>query len=101
MVNISFATLNCRGLNSPLKRALIYRKLENFDVSFLQETYVTDLKINSWKDQWTGNVCYSPGTNNSKGLMILYKRDFFDDKSETIFYKSERILGLKGLIEAH
>ena len=41
---------------------------------------------------------YSPGTNNSQGLITLIKDDFLKG-TEVIFYKSERILGIKGLIE--
>ncbi len=98
-VAISFSTLNCRGLNSDLKRAYFFSLLKNCDLNFLQETYVTDDKIEYWKDLWKDKCCFSPGTNNSQGLMILYKKDLFDNDSESVFYKSERILGLKGFIE--
>jgi len=42
-------------------------------VCFLQETYSTKSDVNTWKNQWGGDVLYSHGSNHSKGVMILFK----------------------------
>ena len=96
MVQLSFASFNVRGLCNPNKRSIIFKKLEHYDISFLQETYVTDNKISAWRLDWKGEIIYHPGTNNSKGMMILFKRNVFD--STSTFYSSERVLGLKAVI---
>ena len=98
MVNISISSLNCRGLNSVNKRNNIFERYKNNEITFLQETYITEQKVNHWKNDWNGLFFYSSGTNNSQGLITLIKHDLLGG-SEDIFYKSERILGIKGTIE--
>ena len=68
------------------------------DVILLQETYVMDNKVDRWMQDWGGKYCFSPGTSNSNGLMILYKKNIFKS-TDTVFYRSQRILGLKGKID--
>ena len=98
MVNISISSLNCRGLNSVNKRNNIFERFKNNEITFLQETYITEQKADNWQNGWNGLFFYSPGTNNSQGLITLIKHDFMGG-SEVIFYKSERILGIKGTVE--
>ena len=74
---LTFSSLNCRGLNKKLKRKTIFNSCLNYDISCLQETYITDGKYKEWK----GQLKYNPGTNQSKGLIIL-----INDKLQ---YKSE------------
>ena len=97
-MNISISSLNCRGLNSANKRNNIFERFKNNEITFLQETYITEQKVNHWKNDWNGLFFYSSGTNNSQGLITLIKHDLLNG-SEDIFYKSERILGIKGTIE--
>jgi len=70
----SFCSLNARGLNQSRKRQQLFRWLHNykFDVIFLQETYSTQNVEAIWKSEWGGNIIYSHGTNNSKGVAILF-----------------------------
>ena len=97
MVNISISSLNCRGLNNGNKRTKIFNSVRNKEVIFLQETYITNQKANTWKSDWNGLFFYTPGTNSSKGLITLIKNDFM--KNTVVFYKSERILGIKGTLD--
>ena len=97
MVNISVSTFNCRGLNSENKRRRIYNKFKNNEVTFLQESYITDVKASEWNNYWNGLFFYSAGTNNSKGLITLVKCDFLKDPA--IFYRNDRVLGIKGKVD--
>ena len=98
MVKLSVASLNCRGLNKLMKRKNLFESFKKYDIVFLQETYITNDKYDFWKNEWSGQMLYSPGTNNSKGLITLIKNNTFDNPV-SIFYSSDRILGVKGLID--
>ena len=97
MVKFSISSLNCRGLNKSIKRHAIFSKCLNFDVSFLQESYITANKSHIWQDDWKGKLFYSSGTNNSNGLITLLNENIINN-TETVFYKSEKILGISIVI---
>ena len=44
------------------------------DIIFLQETYSTPDIVTDWKYQWKGNMYFSYGSNESKGVLILIKK---------------------------
>ena len=89
--------LNCRGLNESHKRLSIYNECLQYDISFLQETYITNAKADSWKDQWMGNFFHVNGTNNSNGLITLFKPGSICE-NHSILYSSERIIGVSATI---
>ena len=93
MVRLSVASLNCRGLNKQTKRRNIFDQCQKYDVSFLQETYITNDKIDIWKNDWQGDIYYFPGTNNSKGIMTMISNNSCVSNCN-IFFKSDRILGI-------
>ena len=90
---ISFVSLNCRGLNKNLKRKLIFQKLRKYSVIALQETYVTTKVVSEWEKEWGGQLLYSPGTCHSKGILTLINKNV-DAKNINIFYKTDRVLGI-------
>ena len=98
MVKFSISTLNVRGINKKLKRFSIFSKCLDYDISFLQESYITEDKFPHWQDEWKGKLFYSPGTNNSNGLITLINEKF-SNNTESVFYKSGRVLGISILID--
>ena len=77
MANLKIGTFNVKGLRNDSKRRKVFQHINqtNFDVICLQETHseVADEKI--WKSQWGGKVIYSHGSRESRGVMILLKKN--------------------------
>ena len=75
MVNI--ATYNVRGIAAYEKRRKIFKfiKTSPYDIIALQECHCTKKVEKIWRSQFGGQVFYSHGTSNSKGCMILIKRN--------------------------
>ena len=69
-------SLNCRGLNNVIKRKMYFKLFNAYDVICLQETYVTKDNVNIWKKEWPGFLAAAPGTKNSQGLIILFRKSF-------------------------
>ena len=92
MDSIYICSLNINGIRNKKQRNSLFRTLKkkNFDIICLQETFITDEVSNIWEREWGGQMFYSPGTNNSKGQIILINKDFpFAISTETI---TDRIL---------
>ena len=85
---IKVASLNCRGLNKKLKRKTIFNNCLQYDVIFLQETYITNDKLKEWKLDWNGKLYFVEGTNKSNGLITLINAKFPHDDIETIIKKT-------------
>ena len=100
MTGLKVASLNTRGLNNKLKRKSIFNICKNNDITCLQETYITDEKIDTWSKDWPGKIFYTCGTNHSKGQIILVNNRLKFDKIE-ILSKRDRILGIKILFQNH
>ena len=98
MVKLSIHTLNCRGINKTIKRRSMFSKCYKSNIIFLQETYITDDKFDTWKEGWKGKMFHSPGSNNSNGLITLVHENIVNN-SESIFYRSQRVLGIKSIID--
>ena len=66
-----------RGLGDFKKRKTIKNWImkQKADIIFLQETYSTPDIVTDWKYQWKGNMYFSHGSNESKGVLILIKKD--------------------------
>lgn len=94
MSEIRITSLNTRGLNKRLKRKTIFNKCKGYDITCLQETYITDAKYDSWKQDWPGEFLYTTGSCHSKGQIILINEKFKYKKIETII-SNERFLGIK------
>ena len=98
MPKFSFASVNGRGLNKSLKRRIIFNKCSNFNISCIQESYITEDKAEEWKRDWKGGFYYSSCTNHSKGLIILTNPEILIDDIE-LFLKKERIMGIKSKLK--
>ena len=92
-MSLKILSLNCRGLGKKLKRRLIFNICKSYDVSCLQETYITKSKYEEWKNEWNGDLIYYNGTTHSKGQIILIKESLTSNISST-HHISDRILGI-------
>lgn len=82
---LNLLSFNVRGIRQEIKRHSIYQyiKKKNIDICFLQETHSTDKDENQWKNEWGGEVYYSHGTSQARGVMVLV-RPGFDLKVDNI-----------------
>ena len=75
MADLKFMTYNCRGLGSQEKRRDVINFLKNldFDIYFIQDTHLTRKTAQCFNTVWGGNCYHSFGTNNSRGVSIIFK----------------------------
>ena len=66
-------TFNCRGIRCERKRSVVFNWLKhsNSGIIFLQETHSVNTDEDQWKKEWSGEIFFSHGTSNSKGVAIL------------------------------
>ncbi len=78
MVKFKAFSYNCNGLNDAMKRRQVFRFLKHkkADVILIQESHSTKALENIWKSEWGGPVYFSHGASNSKGVCILFKKNF-------------------------
>ena len=76
-LDFKLLSLNVCGLRDFKKRKTIINWImkQKADIIFLQETYSTPDIVTYWKYQWKGNKYFSHGSNKSKGVLILIKKD--------------------------
>ena len=94
---LKVCTLNCQGLRDSNTRHAVFNDCMKYDVCFLQETYITEIKVNAWKNEWSGEFYSVNGTSNSNGLITLFRRGSNCDNFN-VFYSSYRILGISASI---
>ena len=85
-------SMNVRGLANKSKRIQIFEWLRNksAEIFFLQETHSSIDSKHVWKDEWgTGNLCFSHGTSNSRGVCVLIK-DHCDITINKMFQRQRR-----------
>lgn len=75
---VGIISYNCNGLADNKKRTLIFMWLKDKpqDLFLLQETHSTNLDEEKWRKEWDGPIFFSHGNRNSKGVMILIKKQF-------------------------
>ena len=67
-------SINVRGLADDTKRREVFYWLrkQDFDIYMLQETHSSISKKGIWRSQWGGEVLFSHGESNSRGVCILF-----------------------------
>ena len=90
---LRIATLNVRCLKNLLKQSSIVKSLRSFNVDILglQETHLLLEEENNLCLAWNGPCIFAEGTNNSKGLAILFSNKFTHDQI-SVLLKNDRIL---------
>ena len=100
MLNI--ITFNVNGLASSDGRVSKRRKLftwlktHHCDIALLQETHCTDSMQRIWAREWGGDIFFSNGSSDSRGVCILIRRGLDleikevrkDDQGRLIFLKA-------------
>lgn len=78
MEGLALASHNVNGLNIPTKRKAIFQQLREVraNIAFIQESHSTDSVAHLWKAEWGGKVFFNHGLLNSRGVAILFSRDF-------------------------
>ena len=71
-------SVNCQGLGSNEKRLDIfnYLKSKSCQIYCLQDTHFTSQTEKFIKAQWGYDCIFSSGTSNSRGVAILFHRNF-------------------------
>ena len=70
---IRINSFNCRGLRGDKKRLSIFHwiKESHNGITFLQETHSMISDEKSWEREWDGDIYFSHGGGNAKGVAIL------------------------------
>ena len=73
LVMTTFITINAQGLRSDDRRhnAFAYFRRNRLDIILIQETHWTSELETKIKSEWNGDVFFSNGTNNSRGVAVL------------------------------
>ena len=71
--NICVNSFNCRGIRDKKKRDSVFHWLttKHLGIAMLQETHSMATDELEWQKEWKGDIYYSHGTNQSKGVAIL------------------------------
>jgi exonuclease III len=77
---IGLLSINANGLRNESKRKSLFRWLKIYHqaeekIVFIQETHTNSANEYAWKNDWNGDVIFSNGTNDSKGVVILLPKD--------------------------
>ena len=78
MQNLSILSFNVRGLRDPQKRKEMFmwlRKKEH-SIFLLQQVHGTEDIEKLWYAEWGYTVIFSHGTNDARGVSILFKNNF-------------------------
>ena len=76
LMAVSICTLNVSGIAELPKREKVFKFLldKQFDIYLLQETHLSDVMQGKlWETQWGGHALWSPGTNRSAGVGLLFR----------------------------
>ena len=70
---MKLCSLNARGLGEKRKRKSTFTFFRNCnaDLILVQETHLTQETVNEWRLEWGGEIMFSNGTSNSRGVVIL------------------------------
>ena len=76
MDSLKINSFNVRGLAEGTKRRTVFHWLKQFHngITLLQETHSTIALEKKWIIDWGGEVIFSHGTANSKGVAIMFPK---------------------------
>ena len=78
MTELGVFSMNSCGLSNDKKRREVFYYLQNSKHSLfiLQETHSTPESERRWKNEWGGEIIFSHGENNTRGVCIMLKNNF-------------------------
>ena len=73
---LNILTLNVRGFNEKTKRRDIFQWIRHQKASIvvLQEIHGEGANTDTWEKEWGGKIILSKGSNNSRGVAILFTK---------------------------
>lgn len=71
-----YCTFNVNGIQGYLKRRKIFGILKDhkIDIALLQECHSTPENELVWQNEFGGNIFFSHGSSESRGVAILFRR---------------------------
>lgn len=77
-MSVIICSNNVNGIRDFVKRQKIFNHFKNksVDILCLQETYSNSSDEKFWESEWGNQILVSHGTNNSKGVCILFRKNF-------------------------
>lgn len=74
--DMKIGSLNIRGLNEVKKRRVVFDWInkQKMDIMFLQETHSSVAQERYWRGEWGGELYFSHGATNSRGVAILVSK---------------------------
>ena len=77
MASLKIGSFNVKGLRDVKKRRKIFQYLHqrNFDIICLQETHSHSDDVGLWSNEFGGRILFSHGSKDSKGVMILIRKN--------------------------
>ena len=75
---LKLSSFNTRGLGNAHKRRCVFQWLRQFHkgIILLQETHTTEALEKQWLKDWCGPIKFSHGTCCSRGVAILFPKEF-------------------------
>ena len=98
--DIKFVSLNCKGLNNPIKCSKVLHYLHHLDahIIYLQETHLKEIDSVRLKKSWVGKIYHSSFSSKSRGVAILLHRDIPFVHVKTISDSAGRFIAVMGHI---
>lgn len=74
--HLNLISLNVREINSPIKtrKILTYLKRQSTDVSFIQETHLSDAEHIKLRRYWVGHAFHPSFNSKARGVAILISK---------------------------
>lgn len=83
---IKVSSFNVRGVNNDLKRVDVFEYLKKLgsNIYCLQDIHCGTQQINKFKNGWDGDMIIAHNTSNSRGVAILFNKNFEYNIIDTI-----------------
>ena len=90
-------SFNTRGISQSKKRKVIftYCKRKKPDIVLLQETHSTCQTQKQWKEEWGGEIFFSHGKSNARGVCIMFRKGYDFEIIKQVSDTSGRFILLK------
>jgi exonuclease III len=91
---IKVITFNVKGLKGPEKRSKVLEWLsqKESDIILIQESHFEESDRDKWRTNWPGKIIASQGTNQSRGVCTLIRKNLDCELKETYRDKEGRWL---------
>ena len=91
---VEIATCNIRGIHNSVKRRQVFCYLHDkpYDIILMQETHATKKIQKIWANEWGSQIVFNNGTNNSRGVAILFHRGLKYQLHRTLRDNEGRVL---------